>query len=172
MVIAGLVILVPRFDLSDRITLGVCWGTFSGLTFAFIALINRHYVRRLSSRVIVLLQQSGAAVFALPAVMLSSVAPSLKDAGLLAVLGIVCTAFAQILYIRSLKMLKAQTAAVILCLEPLYGILLAWLIIREVPGWRPVIGGVLILFAVILVMRRPVSPLSGRSEKRPKWTKA
>ena len=171
MVVVGLIIIVPRFDISDRMTLGVCWGTFSGLTFAFIALINRHYVRRLSPRVIVLLQQSGAAVFALPAVILSSVGPSLKDTGLMAVLGIVCTAVPQLFYIRSLKMLKAQTAAVILCLEPLYGILLAWLIIREVPAWRTLVGGMLILCAVLLVMRRPVSPLSGRSVNMPRSNK-
>jgi drug/metabolite transporter (DMT)-like permease len=67
----------------------------------------------------------------------------------LAVLGIVCTALAQVLFLGSLKLLRAQTASIIICLEPVYGIAFAWPLLGEVPEARTLLGGSLILAAAV-----------------------
>jgi drug/metabolite transporter (DMT)-like permease len=74
-------------------------------------------------------------------------------------LGVVCTAVAHTLFIKGMKEIQAQTASIISSLEPVYGIILAFLFLREVPAGRTVLGGVIILSAVLFIslrtMRKP-----------------
>ena len=76
------------------------------------------------------------------------------EVALLAVLGLVCTAFAHTLFIRALARVSTHTASVIAALEPLYGIALAVLLLHEVPDARTMAGGALIVGAAILATRR------------------
>jgi drug/metabolite transporter (DMT)-like permease len=72
-----------------------------------------------------------------------------KNIALLAILGVVCTAGAQMLLLGSLKSLRAQTASIVICLEPVYGVTFAWPLLGETPGWRTLLGGGLILAAAV-----------------------
>ncbi|MBD0270020.1 MAG: EamA family transporter, partial [Cyanobacteria bacterium Co-bin8] len=65
--------------------------------------------------------------------------------GLLLVLGVLCTALAHTLFIESLAVLRTQLASVISALEPVYGILLAVVLLGEIPNARTLAGGLLIL---------------------------
>jgi drug/metabolite transporter (DMT)-like permease len=77
------------------------------------------------------------------------------------VLGVVCTALAHTLFIRSLRALSAHTASVVAALEPVYGIALALLLLGEVPPARTLAGAVLIVGAALYATRR-----SGRAIRR------
>ncbi|MNC76879.1 EamA-like transporter family protein [compost metagenome] len=55
-------------------------------------------------------------------------------------------------------MIKARTAAVVFALEPVYGITVAWLLFGENPTLRMLIGGALIIVAIVVS-----SSLSGSS---------
>ena len=63
-------------------------------------------------------------------------------------LGLLCTALAYSLYVSSLTALKARQAAIIITLEPVYAILVAWLLFADTPSLGIVLGGALILGAV------------------------
>ncbi|MNY65180.1 EamA-like transporter family protein [compost metagenome] len=65
-------------------------------------------------------------------------------------LGVFCTAVAHSLFVASLAVIKARTAAVVFALEPVYGIAMAWLIFSETPSARMLLGGALIIFAIVL----------------------
>ena len=80
---------------------------------------------------------------------LTSLALSTREVVLLLVLGVLCTAVAHTLFIESLAVLRTQTASIISALEPVYGILLAALVLGEVPSFRTLVGGGLI-FGTIL----------------------
>ena len=69
-------------------------------------------------------------------------------------LGLLCTALAYSLYVSSLTALKARQAAIIITLEPVYAILVAWLLFADTPGLGIVLGGTLILAAVARLSRR------------------
>jgi len=60
----------------------------------------------------------------------------------------VFTALAHTLFISGLKGVKAQTASLIASLEPVYGILFAALLLREIPSPRTLLGGAIILGVV------------------------
>ncbi|MBN1130400.1 MAG: EamA family transporter [Chitinispirillaceae bacterium] len=158
-VIAGIVLLIPVYDPGNAVTQGVFWGTISGLTFAAITLLNRHCTTFASSQSIALIQNSVACLCLAPLLCIDPPSPTVADLALLAVLGVVCTAVAHTLFISSLRTVKARTASVIAALEPVYGVLLGFLILHETPTFRTVIGGALILGTAVTLSLK----ISGRA---------
>ncbi|MBN2416765.1 DMT family transporter [bacterium] len=154
MVIAGVSIVIPAFTLTDAITRGAVWGLFAGLSFALLTLVNAFALRRTAPYTIVMVQNGTAALFFLPALLWLKPVFTASDAGLLLALGVFCTAAAQVLYTTSLKELRPQTVSVIMALEPLYGIIFAFIFLGEVPGGRTAAGGVLIIAAVLIAAFR------------------
>lgn len=52
-------------------------------------------------------------------------------------------------FIQSLTKIRAQTASVIAGLEPVYGIVLAFFLLNEIPRIRTLAGGLVIITATI-----------------------
>ncbi len=142
--LAGILVLVPSYELGDRATQGALWGIASGLTFALLALLNRKYVRQHSSITLTLYQDGFAAVVLLPFVIAARPSVTPRDLLLLVVLGVLCTAVGHALFTAGLRGVKARTASMIACLEPVYGTALA-LLIREIPSARTLVGGLIVV---------------------------
>lgn len=155
-VVLGLVLVVPSFDVQNRVTQGVFWGIISGFTFAVLSILNRKYVGTYPSIVIVFYQNWIAAIILLPFLFFKNWVLRPSDAVLLAVLGIFCTALAHVLFIKSLVHIKTQLASITACLEPVYGIFFAFVLLGEVPTIKTLLGGAVILGAItIATMQRP-----------------
>jgi drug/metabolite transporter (DMT)-like permease len=146
-VCTGLLLVVPSFDFGDRAVQGLAWGVFSGASFALLAVCNRAFAAGSSAHRIALWQNAIAALCLVPAVVIAPSLPSAHDLVMIIVLGVVCTALAHTLFISSLRAVSAHTASVVACLEPVYGIALAIVLLHEVPDLRTVAGGVLIVGA-------------------------
>jgi drug/metabolite transporter (DMT)-like permease len=153
-VVAGLALIVPDFDLRNRTTLGAFWGVLSGFSFALLSLLNRRLVREASAVALAAGQNAVAAVVILPFVIATGVRPALPDVLWLVVLGVVCTALAHVLFIRSLGPIRAQVTSVIAGLEAVYGLMFAALLFGEIPTLRTLCGGAVILGAVTLATLR------------------
>jgi drug/metabolite transporter (DMT)-like permease len=158
--LAGVVILIPSFELGDHTTQGVLWGVASGLTFALLSLLNRKVVRHHASITVALYQDAFAALALLPLVLLRWPALTPRDVLLLGVLGVLCTAVAHALFIASLRGITARTASMIACLEPVYGTGLAALLLMEGPTDRTLAGGLLILAVAFVATFRAEQPLA------------
>jgi drug/metabolite transporter (DMT)-like permease len=146
-VFIGLVLVVPSYDFRNHITQGVLWGTISGFTFAVLSLMNRKYVKAYGALAVSFYQNLFAALTLLPMAFLAagSLPLTARDGWLLLLLGVLCTALAHALFIKGLTHVKAQLASIIASLEPVYGIILAMLLIHEVPSVRTLIGGGIII---------------------------
>ncbi len=153
-VFLGIFLVIPSFDLNNRTTLGVVWGVASGFTFAVLSLLNRRYVNSYQSTIIAFYQNTVAALVLLPMVLITDIEPQVVDYILLPFLGIFCTAAAHTLFIKSLRIIKAQLASLISCLEPVYGILLALVLLGEYPTIRTWLGGVIILGTISMATFR------------------
>jgi drug/metabolite transporter (DMT)-like permease len=149
LVTSGLLLLVPEFRIENRVVQGLCWGMLSGFMFALLTVGNRALVSRRSATGVALWQNACAAACLLPGFAMDPVLPTPRDVALLIVLGVVCTALAHTLFIRSMRVLSAHTASVIAALEPVYGIALAYALLGEAPGWRTLIGAALIVGAAL-----------------------
>ncbi len=155
--LAGVFLIVPRFTWTDSTFRGVLWGVFSGLTFSVLSIINRMLTARHPSVLIAFGQDLVAALALLPFAFLLRPAWTGRDIALLAVLGIVCTAGAHTLFIQGLRRISAQAASIVSSLEPVYGIVLAFIFLKEVPVPRTIVGGAVILGAVIVIsLKSPV----------------
>jgi len=154
LVTGGLLLVVPEFHWQNRVVQGLSWGIVSGFTFALLAVANRALAAGHSASAIAFWQNACAAACLLPLVAFTAVVPDARAILLLIVLGVVCTALAHTLFIRSLRALSAHTASVVAALEPVYGIALALLLLGETPPARTLAGALLIIGAAIYASRR------------------
>ena len=157
LVVAGLALLVPEFTFADRTVQGLAWGVLSALTFAWLTVRNRALGNARPPRSVALWQNAFAALCVAPLVFRPG-GPAVEitptTLALILVLGAVCTAFAHTLFIASLSRLSAHTASVVTALESVYGILLAAMLLAEIPDWRTCLGGALLVGAAIAASSR------------------
>lgn len=156
--VAGVFLIVPSYDLRSPVFLGVAWGLGAGLTFSVLSLLNRRLARANASLSVAFFQDLYAAVFLLPFAVLAGARLTGRDLGLLAVLGVFGTAAAHTLFIDGMKRVPARTASIISSLEPVYGIALAALFLKESPSLRTISGGALILAAALIVTMKARRP--------------
>lgn len=146
----GLIIITPKFEFGNHSTQGLLWGILSGAFNGLLAVLNRKNTRKLSGTqagfwqyltgVLILLPFTGTKLADVPAI----------DWFWIACLGLLCTGLAYSLFISSLRHLKARTAAMIISLEPVYAILIAWFWLGQVPTLRMILGGTIILVSVAM----------------------
>lgn len=153
LVSVGLVLVTPDFDLASQATLGLLWSVLSGLLFSLLSLTNRASSGRIPAVQAALCQNLVVAACLLPAAApgLSSVTP--LDWLWIGLLGVFCTGVAHSLFVASLAVIKARTAAMVFALEPVYGITFAWLLFTEQPTMRMLLGGALIIVAIVVSSR-------------------
>jgi drug/metabolite transporter (DMT)-like permease len=149
--VLGIFLIIPRFDMTDSIYRGVLWGLFAGFTFSILTILNRKLSQTYSSLLITFYQDLWATFFLLPFFFILRPHLEGRDILLLLILGIFCTALSHSLFIKGMRLIKAQTAAIISSLEPVYGIIMALFILNEVPSLRTVLGGVIILGTTLAV---------------------
>ncbi|CAG0995898.1 Pseudopaline exporter CntI [Burkholderiales bacterium] len=169
LVVAGLASTVPSFDWRDETVRGLAWGILSGATFACLAVRNRRLARTRTARSIALWQNAFAALCLVPVALFwpgAGVWPTVRELGLIVVLGVACTALAHTLFVASLSAVTAHTASVVAALEPVYGIALAaWLV-----GERPTAGmlaGCALLVAAAIVASRAALPAADPHDAAP-----
>ncbi len=152
----GIFLIVPRFSWTDSVFQGVVLGLGAGLTFALLSVLNRRLTTRYDSIVIAFRQDFFATLALLPALFIVRPVFSAGDIGLLAILGVVCTAGAHTLFIDGMRAITAQSASVIASLEPVYGLVLALTLLGEIPAPRTLLGGAIILAAATAVSLRDI----------------
>lgn len=150
----GVFLIVPKFSTQDTSFMGVLWGLLSGFTFAVLAVYNRKLTQVHSSLTLAFYQDFFATLFLLPFFSILRPVVSGQDILLLIVLGTLCTAASHTLFINGMKHIKAQTASLINALEPVYGIIFAFLLLHEIPSFRTIIGGSIILVSQVSIAIR------------------
>lgn len=148
----GLVLVTPNFDLASHATSGLLWAIGSGLLFSLLSLNNR------ASGRIAPVQAALCQNVVVAACLLPVAASGLSDVRAMdwlwiGLLGVFCTGLAHSLFVASLAVIKARTAAVVFAMEPVYGITVAWLLFGENPTPRMLAGGALIIVAIVLSSR-------------------
>ena len=155
LVTLGLVLVVPSFDLADQGTIGVFWGLGSGLSFALLAVVNRRFVRGMDAMQVAFWQNLIVTVLVAPFAVHSFALQELSQVDwlYLAGLGVFCTGLSQYLFVKSLDVLEARSAGMIIALEPVYAIAGAWLLFADEPSLRMLGGAALIVFATVVSAR-------------------
>ncbi len=149
----GLIIIVWPCKWGDRAVVGMLWGVVSGFLFALLSLLNRRLVSQDSPLQVAMFQNGFAGLaFTLPAIMGPRIAFTAADIAGLILLGVACTALAHALFIASLRSIRVQLAGVIAAMEPVYGVIFAFLLAAEVPNRWTIGGGFLIVGTTMAAM--------------------
>lgn len=99
--------------------------------------MNRRYIEEYSSFIIAFYQDISATIVLTPLLFIFHPIFHIKDILFLFLLGMVFTSISHSLFITTVK---AQTASVINSLEPVYGIIFAIFIVKELPTSRITLG--------------------------------
>ncbi|WP_338365720.1 DMT family transporter [uncultured Pseudoalteromonas sp.] len=146
-VVLGIYLLVPSAHLGDDVTLGVILGVVSALFFSIRNITHKRFFSQYGGPQTMFYQTLVASVMLCAFIEVPVYEVTNHDLILIAVAGIIFTATPHSLFAASLKHLSAATAGLISCLQPLYGTLLAIVIIHERPTLLTFIGGALIVSA-------------------------
>jgi drug/metabolite transporter (DMT)-like permease len=163
LVVLGVAFMIPKFELGNSVMQGVLWGLLSGLTLAFLFVVRRKSVNSgNSSLVTTFYEQFFCFLFLLPLAVYfyDPVVMEMKNLGYLLLLGVFCSAYAYYLIISSLAHVKTKLAGIIISVEPVYGVILAVVLLKEIPDWKTLVGGGVILFAAFYETMR-----SGKDHK-------
>ncbi|MCB4436740.1 DMT family transporter [Alteromonas sp. McT4-15] len=148
-VIFGVYLIVPETSLENDVTLGVLIGIASAVLYSFRNLIHRKHFKHYSGAQAMAWQTLVIALILLPFGS-ESITNASTDAWLmLLLLGTVFTALPHALIAASLRHLRAKTFSLIACMQPLYGVFLAILLLDETPTMSALVGGVLITSASV-----------------------
>ena len=165
-VLAGVAVLVPDLSLASNTTRGVLWGVVSAFCFAAPNMLTRAPVRLYGGSKVTFHQLAASAVVLVPVAWWFGEPLTAKSGGQLVLLGVLFTALPHTWYTRSLGQLKARSVGVIATLLPVYGALAAALFLGEIPAFRTLLGGGIILAAVVIetwrVMARGHGPVVQR----------
>jgi len=153
--ILGIYILLPEFSWHNKDSLAIFWGILSGLSFALLTIFNGLLSKQYSAEQLAFLQDFSAFLCLSPFILMSSTSIEAFAWMQLLLLGTVFTALAHVLFVSSLKTINAQAASIIANLEPIYGVLFAYVLLNEKLSIQHILGGSIIIIAAILSTWKP-----------------
>ena len=135
----------------DSIGSGGLVGNLIALAIPFAFAVNVSILRRSHAQVdmIPTLVLSGIFSMAIALPFALPLEPSSKDIGLLAIMGVVQLGVGVLLMIRAAPHLKAAEIGLLAVLEILFGTLSTWLVVGERPGTGALIGGSVVIAALV-----------------------
>lgn len=163
--LAGVAVLMRTgpLPLSSATLWGAAACLVATLCYGLAGYLTQRWIGQrggLDSRLVALGSQCGAVALLLPLaagsallhpVPLDAVTPTVAIA--LLALGLLCTAWAYVLYFRLIADVGALKALTVTFLIPLFGVLWGWLLLGETVSWAHAAGGGLIALALWLVLR-------------------
>jgi len=158
--IAGIYII---FDFHPKFKLGIAYGILAALGAAIFPMLNKQLIKEFSPRTLTFYELFGGFVilslllpFYLKFTPSSYFIPTVTDFGWLIILAVICTVLCFDLQLKALRKISAFTSNLMYNLEPLYGIILAFIFFGEGKSFHKefYIGVALILLAIVLQMFR------------------
>lgn len=150
LVLIGISILAPEFDLKNDQTLGIILGIISALFYALRNILMKKMVSKTSGSILMFYQMMVIALFLWPVLFFLDFTISNSDISALIVLALVTTTIGHTLFVMSFKNFNIGTASIMSSIQPVYGIIFAFILLSETPNFNTVIGGSIIVFTVVL----------------------
>lgn len=150
MVLTGLYILTPEFNIENSQVKGILFGVFSAFCYAIRILILKKHVTNYNGTTLMFYQTLITTALLLPTLFFMDLSGLKSQFPYLLLLALLSTAIGHSLVLHSLKFFSATTAGIICSLQPVFGICIAYFFIREIPSLNTYIGGSFILLTVVI----------------------
>ena len=150
LILVGVYVLLPEFDIENSQVLGVFVGVFSALLYALRTLLLKQHVKKYSGTVIIFHQMIIVSVLLIPFLFFMDVTAIPSQIPYLLILAVFTTAVGHTLFVKSLNFFEVSTASIISSFQPIFGIILAYVFLNEIPSVNVYAGGFIILFTVVV----------------------
>ena len=149
-VLLGIYILAPEFNLENNQLKGILFGLLSAVCYAIRVLILKGQVGRYNGTMLMLYQMVIICILLVPVTFFMDMSTITTQYPYVILLALVTTAVGHTLFVNSLKYFKASTASIIGSIQPIFGILIAFFFLNERPTIHTFVGGSLILATVVI----------------------
>lgn len=150
MVLFGIFILAPELNLESNQLQGVLFGVLSAVCYALRILILKGHVAKYNGVMLMFYQVLILSVLLAPTLYFMDTSNIKTQYPYVLLLAIITTAIGHTMFVNSLKHFKASTASIIGSTQPVFGIIIAFFFLNEIPTINTYIGGSLILATVII----------------------
>ncbi len=150
LVLIGIYFLAPTFDTENDYFLAILIGLLSALCFAIRNLLVKTKIGSYNGSVVMWYQTLVIAIMLIPAYFIFDTEGFVAELPYIGLLALITTALGHTMFLFSLKRFSVTAASLMGSVQPIYGIILGIIFLNEIPGWRTVLGGSLILFSVVV----------------------
>ncbi|WP_111307656.1 DMT family transporter [Confluentibacter sediminis] len=149
-VLLGLYILAPEFSLENSYVEAIIFGVISALLYSLRNIISKKLITRYTGMSIMFYQLVILSVVLLPAAFLFDISNISTEFPYIIALGLLTTAIGHTMLVSSFKHFSVSTASIISSTQPIFGIILAFIFLNEIPNLNTFLGGSLILATVVI----------------------
>ncbi|WP_405223664.1 DMT family transporter [Dokdonia sp. Asnod1-B02] len=150
LVLIGIYFLAPTFDTENDYFLAILIGLLSALCFAIRNLLVKTKIGSYNGSVVMWYQTLVIAIMLIPAYFIFDTEGFVAELPYIGLLALITTALGHTMFLFSIKRFSVTAASLMGSVQPIYGIILGIIFLNEIPGWRTVLGGSLILFSVVV----------------------
>lgn len=147
-VLIGIYFLMPEFNFNNDYTKGVLVGVVSAFFYALRNIVLKKQLVVYQPTMLMFYQLVVISLLLWPVLFLYDTTNYSTQIPSILTLALVTTAMGHTLFVVSLKNFSASTAGIFSSIQPIYGIVLAYFILDELPSTNILIGGFLILTTV------------------------
>ncbi len=135
-------------------TAGIVFALSAAVSYALLLFILKYLREDTPTLTVSFYQLAVNALVLSPFCAFRDFSVSARGWASLAVLGMLHTGLAGVVYVYAVKRVKAQHVGIIAYLEPASAMLFGFLFLEEIVGWQDLLGGFLIVAAGAMVIRR------------------
>ena len=149
LVITGVYLLSPEFSLSSNQTLGLVLGLLSGLLLASRNIISARLMEVYSPSTLHISQVLISGILLIPFAWSENYGKVTENLIPLLSLGILTTGVGHLLFMNSLRHFSASEAGLLNGAQPVTAIMIAVVLVKEVPSFQVLAGTIIILASVM-----------------------
>ncbi|MDA0794429.1 MAG: DMT family transporter [Bacteroidetes bacterium] len=153
LILLGVFLLAPSYDLDNDITKGILMGLISSFCYSLRNVMLKKRIASLDGSVLMFYQMGISALLLLPALFYFEAESFQAKLPFIFLLGILTTAIGHTLFLNSFKHFSIGTVSIMSGIQPIYGILLGLFFLNEIPSYRSTLGGLLIILTVLIEQR-------------------
>ncbi|WP_339662986.1 DMT family transporter [uncultured Polaribacter sp.] len=150
LVLLGIYMLVPDLSLENDHLKGILFGIFSAFCYALRNLTIKKHVTNYNGSALMLHQMIIVSVLLIPVLFFSDFSNFESQLPLLLLIALLTTAIGHTMIVNALKHFSVTTASIIGSAQPIFGIIIAYFFVHEIPSYNTYIGGAIILFTVVV----------------------
>tara|TARA_R110002050_G_scaffold300830_1_gene473841 strand:- start:3984 stop:4844 length:861 start_codon:yes stop_codon:yes gene_type:complete len=150
MVLLGIYILAPEFNLESTHVKGVLFGLVSAVFYALRNIMSKKLTNKHNGTGIMFYQLLVLTIVLAPVMFYMETSSIKTQFPYVLTLALITTAVGHTMLVNSLKNFSVSTASIINSTQPIFGIIIAYFFLNEIPTLNTFFGGSLILATVII----------------------